>query len=439
MSYAVNDLDYWDKKINEIAKEKYGLEWYPIEYEIIDFHEMMGAMAYVGLPTHYRHWSYGKAFERTQTSYNLGQSGLPYEMVINSNPSIAYLMLENPLSTHILTMAHVVGHVHFFTNNRMFKHTGADTIISRFKLAAKRVQSYIENPNIGIDKVEKVLDAAHAIRYQQPRTPGIRRETPEELREKYINLINNDSTGKFEDFDINRKPLESDYNILSFIRENNHNLEEWEKDLLKIAEDEAKYFMPQAQTKIMNEGFACYMHYKLLHDLELPDDMHLAFVKLHNQVVRSHLGKINPYHLGFVMMMKIAEEHGHEAVIEAVNIHDDESFLRKYLDFDLCNELNLFSYSFSKKQRKHVVRDISDEDGWKEVRDALVSTVGLKSAPVVYVSDVDPKSGALHLHHEHDGRDLDIEYANQVFKHIENLWGRRVVMYSIVEGEIWEF
>jgi len=439
MSYTVRDLDYWDKKISEVAKEKYNLDWYPIEYEIIDYREMLGAMAYVGLPTHYRHWSYGKAYERTQTSYNLGQAGLPYEMVINSDPSIAYLMMENPLTTHILTMAHVTGHVHFFKNNRMFQHTGADNVISKFKAASKRVQSYIENPNIGIDKVENILDAAHSLRYQQPRTPGITYLTPKELKSKYIELINDDKTGEYDDFDINQVPLEPDYNVLAFIRQNAPQLEEWERDLLNIVEDEAKYIMPQARTKIMNEGFACYIHYNILKDLKLPDEMHLAFIKLHNQVVRPHTGRINPYHLGFEMMTRIAKEHGHEAVVEAANAHDDESFIRKYLDFKMCNKLNLFSYSFARKAEKYVVQDISDDEGWKEVRNTLISTVGLNSVPVVYVKKVDTWTGTIHLYHEHDGRDLDIEYANQVYRYIEDLWRGRVMLNSVVEGELWEF
>ena len=108
------------------------LDWYPIEYEICDYKEMMGHMAYTGLPTHYRHWSFGKSFDRIQTEYNLGMSGLPYEMIINSNPSISYLMTENPMPTHILTMAHCVGHSDFFKNNRMFSETGADTVIRSF-------------------------------------------------------------------------------------------------------------------------------------------------------------------------------------------------------------------------------------------------------------------------------------------------------------------
>ena len=156
------------KKKKLIAKEKYNLDWFPIEYEILNYHEMIGAMAYTGLPTHYRHWSFGKSFERTITRYNLGMEGLPYEMIINSNPSIAYLMLENPMSTHLLTMSHCVGHSDFFKNNRMFTHTDPDNVIARFKAAGKRVQQYIEDPNIVIDKVERILDGCHVQQYKIP-------------------------------------------------------------------------------------------------------------------------------------------------------------------------------------------------------------------------------------------------------------------------------
>ena len=118
-----------------------GLRLVPYEYEICDYKEMMGHMAYTGMPTHYRHWSYGKSFDRIQTEYNLGMSGLPYEMIINSNPSISYLMTENPMPTHILTMAHCVGHSDFFKNNRMFAETGADTVIDRLNLLASELKN----------------------------------------------------------------------------------------------------------------------------------------------------------------------------------------------------------------------------------------------------------------------------------------------------------
>ena len=101
MNWAFNDLEKWDKKICEIGKG-YGLDWFDINYEVCDYYSMIGHMSYHGMPTHYGHWSYGKGFERTRTMYNLGMEGLPYELIINSDPSIAYLMRENPLYLQIL-------------------------------------------------------------------------------------------------------------------------------------------------------------------------------------------------------------------------------------------------------------------------------------------------------------------------------------------------
>ena len=218
--WSMKELQEWDDKISVMGKAL-GLDWYPIEYEICDYKEMIGHMAYTGLPSHYRHWSYGKSFDRIQTEYNLGMSGLPYEMIINSNPSISYLMTENPMSTHILTMAHCVGHSDFFKNNRMFSETRADTAIDRFKSASKRVKKYMEDPNIGVEAVEHILDACHAIRFQIPRSPGIKRRNHKNLKEYYKRLIINDESGQWDNFNINKIPLEPESNVLAFIAEHN--------------------------------------------------------------------------------------------------------------------------------------------------------------------------------------------------------------------------
>ena len=177
-----------------------------------------------------------------------GMEGLPYEMIINSNPSIAYLMLENPMSTHLLTMSHCVGHSDFFKNNRMFKHTDPDNVIARFKAAGKRVQQYIEDPNIGIDKVERILDACHAIQYQIPRTPGITRLSEDQVKRDLFKK----TEGKL---DLSVGLVQKDYNLLGFIRKNARDLEDWQRDL-EMVERRSKYFVPQGQTKIMNEGWA---------------------------------------------------------------------------------------------------------------------------------------------------------------------------------------
>ena len=430
--WSIKELQQWDDEICKIAKEKYNLDWFPIEYEILNYHEMIGAMAYTGLPTHYRHWSFGKSFERTITRYNLGMEGLPYEMIINSNPSIAYLMLENPMSTHLLTMSHCVGHSDFFKNNRMFKHTDPDHVISRFKSAAKRVQSYIEDPNIGIEKVEAMLDACHAIQYQVPRTPGINRKTEAQAKKALFDKTNGV-------MDVTNGLVQRDYNLLGFIKNNARDLADWQQDLIDMVERRSLYFIPQAQTKIMNEGWAVTIHEKIMYDLNLPDKYHLAFLKTHNQVVRPITGRVNPYHLGYMIFKKIEEEHGFEECLLVRETQDDESFIRKYLDEDLCKKLNLFSYSYNQTRGNYSISDISDEEGWKSVRDALISNVGLKGVPVVYVNDHDKRTNTLYIKHEHDGRDLDLSYANKVYSHICYLWNDDVDFTTIIEGEPWEF
>ena len=432
--WTVADLQSWDDKICQVGRE-FGLDWFPIDYEIIDYAEMLGAMAYTGLPTHYRHWSYGKEYERTHTLYNMGQTGLPYEMIINSNPSIAYLMRENALNIHILTMAHCVGHSDFFKQNRMFAHTDPENIIVSFKSAAKYVRQLIEDPSIGIERVEAILDAAHSIKYQVPRYPGIKYKSRQELIEIEKDKMAEDA---YYNPDLTKVPIQPEYNLLRFIAEHSKNLEEWERNLILIVEESSKYFIPQALTKIMNEGWACTIHQKIINELNLPDSLYLPFVKLHNQVIRPHLGQINPYHLGYTLFQKIIEEKGFEEAMTIREVHNDITFLRFYTDEDFMREHNYFSHSYNKKQQSSIVDDISDDEGWEGVRDAMITNVGLNRIPVVYVDNVG-KNNMLSLIHEHDGRDLEMNYARKVFQHIKDLWRDEVKLFTIVEEEVWEF
>jgi len=432
--WMMEDLLYWDEKISQVATDL-GLDWYPIDYEIIDYQEMLGAMTYTGLPTHYRHWSYGKEYERTHTLYNMGQTGLPYEMIINSNPSIAYLMRENQLYAHILTMAHCIGHSDFFKNNRMFAGTNPDNIIGRFKSASKYVKQLIEDPSIGINKVEKILDAAHSIKYQVPRYPGIKYKTHEELLEVERNKMEADPTYTAN---LEKIPLEPEYNILRFIADHSKHLKEWERNLILIVEESSKYFIPQALTKIMNEGWACTIHYKIINELDLPEKLYIPFIKLHNQVIRPHLGQINPYHLGFKLFEKLIEEKSFEEAKIYSTIHNDITFLRCYIDQKFMQDMNYFSYSFKKDKKSITIDDISDNKGWELVRDELINNIGLNRIPIVYIDEVE-KNNTLSIVHEHDGRDLDLRYAKKVYEYINTLWGDEVKLVSLVENEIWEF
>ena len=433
-TWTESDLLHWDEKILRVA-EDLGLDWYPIDYEIIDYQEMIGAMAYTGLPTHYRHWSYGKEYERTHTLYNMGQTGLPYEMIINSNPSIAYLMRENPLHIHVLTMAHCVGHSDFFKNNRMFADTDPNNIIDSFKSAAKYVRKLIEDPSIGIDKVERILDAAHSIKYQAPRYSGIKSKSHQEKLRAEKELMDS-----FPDYvpDLEKFPLEPEYNLLRFIAEHNKHLKEWERNLLLIVEESSKYFIPQAMTKVMNEGWACTIHCKIVNELNLPDNLHLPFIKLHNQVIRPHLGRVNPYHLGFKLFERLIEKKGFEEAKILREIHNDITFLRCYVDQDFLEAMNYFSYSFKKDKKSITIDEISDDEGWEKVRDELINNVGLNRLPIVYVDEL-TKNNVLILKHEHDGRDLELSYAKKVFQNLQILWGDEVKMVSQIENEMWEF
>jgi len=431
--WSLENLSAYDNKICKLAK-KYGLDWYPIIYETCDYYEMIGNMAYHGMPTHYSHWSYGKSFERTHQMYNAGAEGLPYELIINSDPSISYLMRENPLYLQILIMCHCVGHSDFFKNNRMFKNTRPDSVVARFRNAKKRIQSYIEDPSIGVEAVEKILDAAHTAQFQVPSFP-YERPTHEEIRAKYIDLVKNDECETYASFDLEKIPLENDYDILAFIIEHAIRMDDWQEDLIEIVRDEARYFLPQMQTKIMNEGWACFWHYKLMHELDLPQKIHVPFIKSHNQVVRPHVGGINPYHLGFYLFNKIEERYGLEECFIARESAHDESFLRQYLTQADCEDLNLFS--FANKKGTYTIDEISDDGGWKLVKESLLKSVGINSVPKIYVHEIED-GNILSLRHQHDGRDLDLNYADEVILHISNLWGDVVKLTTVIEDEPWE-
>ena len=436
-TWKVDDLKAWDDKICDIAKT-YGLDWYPLSYEICDYYEMIGHMAYHGMPSHYNHWSYGKSFERTHFYYNAGMEGLPYELIINSNPSIAYLMMQNPLYLQILIMAHCVGHSDFFKNNRCFKNTHAKYIVSKMRNAKKRIQKYTEDPNIGQEKVESFLDALHSIRFQTqryelPRKSKLQIKTEEierynRLKDKGVNL-NYDN--------LNSILLKPDHDLLSFLIDYHPSLATWQSDLLEIVRDESFYFIPQIKTKILNEGWASFWHYKILHDLQLKDEYHLPFLKMHNAVVRPHIGGVNPYHVGFYIFQKIEREEGLERCFEVRETHDDIAAIRLFLDEEDFRELNFFSHQ-KQKNGDIVISEVADHDDWKTVRGDLIRNVGINTIPHIYVDRVE-NDMSLVLKHEHDGRDLEIPYANRVIENVKKVWNiGDVKLYTIVENEVWE-
>lgn len=430
MTYSLKELKEWNKKIEDKALEL-GLDFYPQEFEIIGFNEMIGYEAYLGIPSRYPHWSFGKAYEKNKTLYSLNLTGLPYEMVINSNPCLAYLMKENTLLLQILTMAHVYGHNDFFKNNRLFKEgTRAKNSLEMFKLDGDIIRGYINTPGIGYKKVERILDAAHAIRYNIGRVIGRKEKSQDEIKksliDEYERRLDNRSIFENEEIkppNLEKIPLEPYDDLVGFIIEYGK-LEEWEKNILKVVKRETEYFLPQIETKTMNEGWASYWHYTILKNLNLDENLHFEFLKRHNDVVAPIIGGINPYYIGFKMFQDLEKRYGREKIFEVREIERDASFIRRYLTLDLCEELNLFQYG--KKNFDYYIEEVSDDEGWKKIRDNLAFTSGLGGVPYIRVIDLNTKNYTLTLEHVYDGRELDIVYAKQTLKYIQALWGRKV-------------
>lgn len=435
MEYNFKDLEKWNEKIEKLAGE-YGLDFYPQEFEIIGFNDMIGYEAYVGMPSRYPHWSFGKAYEKNKTLYSLNLTGLPYEMVINSDPCLAYLMKDNTLLLQILTMAHVYGHNDFFKNNRLFKEgTNAEYTLEMFNLDAKIIREYIDDPSIGYAQVERILDAAHAIRYQSGRTVGVKELSNDEIKERIIkdyetqreNRTIIDEYKTIELPDLEKIPLEPSDDVMQFIIDYG-NLKEWEKTILRIVKRETKYFMPQIETKIMNEGWASYTHYNILKQLDLPQELHLEFLKRHNDVIAPAIGGINPYYVGFKIFESLDKKYGKEKIFEVREIDRDSSFLRRYLTKDLCEELNLFQYN--RRSFDTVIEEVSDDEGWEYIRDTLSYTAGIGNIPYVRVIDLNKKDYTLTLDNVFDGRALELSYAKQTLKYIQELWGHDVKLIT---------
>ncbi len=439
--WTVDELQDWDARIRERAAA-FGLDCYRQEFEVCDHHAMLGYMAYHGMPAHYPHWSYGKAYEKTRTLYDYGVSGLPYELVINSDPCLAYLMIDNSLCLQILTIAHVYGHNDFFKNNFTFTSTtNAKETIGSFKARADRVRGYIEDPSIGDERVERVLDAAHALafcvtmgdaaRRAGPRRPDAPPDRGGPISDPFADIHPRAPVAEPEP---DRFPKEPVADLLAFIRDHHPKLDEWERDLVDIVDAETRYFVPQIETKIMNEGWASYWHHKILESLDLPHDVQLEFMVRHNQVVCPHPGSINPYHVGFVLWHKIAEKHGDEAIWAVRETDRDAAFLRRFLDAETMRELDLFSYE--PKGDKLVVAEVADDEHWENVKRKLIAQIGTGSNPSIRVTDADfNRRRELYLRHEHDGRDLHLGYAERTLQHLHALWGRRVLLETRVNGK----
>ncbi|WP_018015725.1 SpoVR family protein [Teredinibacter turnerae] len=473
-------IQTYDAAIGKIAAE-YGLDTYPNQIEIISSEQMMDAYASVGMPLGYSHWSYGKQFLSVEQSYKRGQMGLAYEIVINSNPCIAYLMEENTMMMQALVIAHACyGHNSFFKGNYLFRAwTDASSIID-YLVFAKNYIAKCEEKH-GVDAVEAILDSCHAImnygvdRYKRPYPLSTHEESElQKEREEYLQRQVNDlwrtiptSDKADEQKEKKRFPEEPQENLLYFFEKNAPLLESWQREIIRIVRKIAQYFYPQRQTQVMNEGWATFWHYTLLntmYDRRLVNEgFMLEFMQSHSSVIYQpaynspYFSGINPYTLGFNMMSdikricqnptaedrewfpEIAGTSWTEALDFAMRNFKDESFILQYLSPKVMRDLRLFSILDDEDNPDIEVTAIHDDFGYQELREALSAQYNLGDRePNIQVYNVDIRGDrSLTLHHyRFDRKPLEEKTANEVLKHIHRLWGFPVNLYSMEDNRI---
>lgn len=460
-------LQDFDRAIAEHAK-RYELDTYPNQIEVITSEQMLDVYSSVGMPVNYSHWSFGKDFLQNHESYKKGQQGLAYEIVINSNPCIAYLMEENSLAMQALVIAHACyGHNSFFKGNYLFKQwTDADGIIDYLVFARNYVLECEER--YGIDAVEKVLDACHALRnygvdrYKRPSRLNSQKERAAqaqrlaEARElnrqhELYSLLPKEKAAVAN----KQYPSEPQENILYFIEKNSPTLAPWQRELVRIVRKVAQYFYPQRQTKVMNEGWATFWHYTLLQDLydhkQVDDAFMLEWLKSHTGVVmqrnynqRGYDGSFNPYALGFAMFRDIrricenptAEDRAWFPDIagkswvpvlqDAMRNYRDESFILQFLSPKVVRDFGLFNITSGEQANHWKVEAVSDDSGFERIRSALAESYRMEQYQPdiqVYQYNRETDRSLVLRHTPHFGRELDGPNTRKVMAHLRTLWG----------------
>lgn len=470
--WTFDRLKIAEEAIHEIALEELHLNVYPNQIEIIASDQMLDAYSSVGLPMMYSHWSFGKKFIQENHNYRKGLSGLAYEIVINSNPCISYLMEENSMTMQTLVIAHAAyGHNHVFKNNYLFKQfTDASAILDYLEFAKNYINDCEER--YGPEQVEIILDAAHALqyhgidRYKRAQKLSKQKELERQKErmlylEKQVSELWNtipkvDKPEKEEKFI--KEPQE---NLLYFLEKNSPILKPWQREILRIVRKLAQYFYPQMQTKVLNEGWASFTHYYIMNRLwekELINEGHyLEFIHSHSSVLRQidynskYYYGYNPYALGFSLFSEIKRicleptkedeiyfphlvgKDWLEECLHAVENFRDESFILQYLSPKLIRDWKLFAIHDEEKDDYVTISDVHEDYSYDNIRKILAQSYSVSSMiPDIQITDAKlSTSRELVLKYTpYKNRKLKASDAKEVIDHIKTLWGYDVTLIS---------
>ena len=459
--------------------KNFGLDFFPILYEVLDYKTMNEVAAYGGFPTRYPHWRFGMDYEQLSKSYEWGLSKI-YEMVINTNPAYAYLLEGNSLTDQKIVMAHVCAHVDFFKNNYYFSKTNRKMIDGMANHAA-RVRRHMAR--WGQDVVEDYIDtclslenlidpmSAYIVRQrdkveggeddeQQDKSGRLRAKV---YMESFINppsyLEAQKKKREEEEKKAKRRfPEQPQRDIMQFLIEHAP-LDHWQRDVLEIVRDEAYYFAPQAMTKIMNEGWASYWHSKILTEKALDASEIIDYADANSGVLATSPGRLNPYKLGVELLRNIEDRWnrgqfgkewdecdsmelkrnwdrrtglGMKRLFEVRKLYNDITFIDEFFTLEFCVEQKFYAFGFSERSGNWEI--MSKE--FKKVKDQMLRMLTNRGQPVIVVEDGNFENRSeLLLRHIHEGTDLDFGQARDTLKNVTKVWTRPTSLLTKVEGK----
>jgi len=483
------------ERIEEFARG-YGLDFFPVIFEMLTYDQMNEIAAYGGFPSRYPHWRFGMEYEQLAKSYEYGLSKI-YEMVINNNPSYAYLLEGNSLTDQKLVMAHVYAHVDFFKHNFCFRATDLDRPgpildpvhsksdynpdrkwIDKMANHRSRIARHIERQ--GVDKVETFIDRCLSLenlidpwsRFSGVRATPVEDDDAEPVAvpklaaksymDKYINpeeyLDAQREKMEHERKQEQRIPARPERDVLQFLLEHAP-LERWERDVLSAIRDEAYYFVPQRQTKIMNEGWASYWHSKMMTTGVLDASEIVDYADANAGVMATSPGRLNPYKLGVELYRNIEERWnkgrfgreweecddqdakrnwdmhlglGQKKIFEVRSLYNDVTFIDEFLTPEFCIDHKIYTFGFSGRNDRYEI----ESREFKEVKEKMLFQLTNFGDPYIRVVDANHDNrGELLLEHEHQGGDLRDDYAKETLAAFERIWKRPVCISTKVEDK----
>jgi stage V sporulation protein R len=467
------------REMEEYARG-YGLDFYPTIFEYIDADQLNAIAAKGGFPVRYPHWRFGMEYERLAKGYHHGLQKI-YEMVINNDPCYAYLMNSNGLADQKLVMAHVYGHCDFFKNNHWFSRTNRK-MMDEMANHGNRVRRYMDAE--GVEPVEEFIDCCLSIEdLIDIHAPFIRRreeksrydfcrqreeeedKAPPRFRAKdYMDTFINPpeklaaAARELEEKRKEPKPLPErpERDVMLFLLEHAP-LESWQADVLSIIRDEAYYFAPQAQTKIMNEGWASYWHSTIMTRQGLTAADVINYCDHHSGTMATSQTHLNPYKLGLELFRDIEDRWnrgafgkdydecddydvrrdwntdaglGRDTIFQVRRIHNDLTFIDEFLTLDFVREHKLFKFGYNESTEYY---EIETREFPKVKRQLLANLTNL-GRPLIAVRDGNYKNrGELFLEHTYTGVELQLDYAKDTLLNLQRLWNRPVHLETVLE------